>query len=706
MAQRFRFFTVILALTTCGSIASEYVAPHSASALGVVTYTGTSRDFTVPTGVSSIHFDISGASGGDYPDDLGVPGLGGSVAFDLAVTAGEILKFEVGGEGHTNNFNGAASTGGYPDGGNALNFDIKHVGSGGGSTRVWKIVNDVPVLVAIAGGGGGSATASSGGDGGETGGNGTFDGDNGTLYNPVVVFRGATGGTWVGGGSGAVATITTPTESFPDSGRIGNSLRGGNSSYYGGAGGGGGYFGGGGGLLGLAGGGGASWSDTSAVTNTSLSTGNNSGNGKLNYTLSTNDSLDSSYSLSWVDGRIQLDTTAISGGPTIDGTYDLYDSATITSSPLVSASVNGTASSTSSGSGRTLLTGTRFALRFTSNNSSYTDHVWENFRVKCGAGSYNATDGYIPCTRAPIGSYVAILGATAPIACPAGSTTRLVGANSCVVRQTITPSMSSPNSRFSYQIGVENPLVSYSLPESPLTGSVKLRWTLSSDASTYREISLDDSNGYVSLGSFDPLAPDSDMSTLPHYMQSETKISGTTDATHRMPPGSYSFRIIYRNSWGDPSSSVAATDVALRIPCSSGLYSSDGYTPCTANTTTTTSTTTSTTSTTAPPLGSTTTTSTSTSTTMAIQVSASMIAKCSVKKGKLITRACLAKNAGITIASTSKVRLAVAKTSSKICVVSGSSVKALKAGTCSVTLSVTPKKGKAKTYKSQVVVAA
>ncbi|CAB4649570.1 unannotated protein [freshwater metagenome] len=77
---------------------------------------------------------------------------------------------------------------------------------------------------------------------------------------------------------------------------------------------------------------------------------------------------------------------------------------------------------------------------------------------------------------------------------------------------------------------------------------------------------------------------------------------------------------------------------------------------------------------------------------------------CSVRRGKSITRTCISTNAKITIPSTSKVVIRVAASSSKICRVSGASVKTLKIGTCSVSLTVTPKKGKAKTYKTKVTV--
>lgn len=77
---------------------------------------------------------------------------------------------------------------------------------------------------------------------------------------------------------------------------------------------------------------------------------------------------------------------------------------------------------------------------------------------------------------------------------------------------------------------------------------------------------------------------------------------------------------------------------------------------------------------------------------------------CSVRRGKSISRTCISTNAKITIPSTAKVVIKVAASSSKICRVSGASVKTLKIGTCSLSLTVTPKKGKAKTYRTKVTV--
>ena len=62
---------------------------------------------------------------------------------------------------------------------------------------------------------------------------------------------------------------------------------------------------------------------------------------------------------------------------------------------------------------------------------------------------------------------------------------------------------------------------------------------------------------------------------------------------------------------------------------------------------------------------------------------------------KSATASAVAKYAGLTVASGSKVTLKVAASSAKVCRVTGTSVKGLKKGSCRVTVTVRPKKGKA-----------
>lgn len=67
----------------------------------------------------------------------------------------------------------------------------------------------------------------------------------------------------------------------------------------------------------------------------------------------------------------------------------------------------------------------------------------------------------------------------------------------------------------------------------------------------------------------------------------------------------------------------------------------------------------------------------------------------SVRVNKAITAKSIASSAKLTVAPTSKLTLRVQPSSAKNCKISGSSVKGLKAGSCKVTVTVTPKKGKA-----------
>lgn len=75
---------------------------------------------------------------------------------------------------------------------------------------------------------------------------------------------------------------------------------------------------------------------------------------------------------------------------------------------------------------------------------------------------------------------------------------------------------------------------------------------------------------------------------------------------------------------------------------------------------------------------------------------------CVVAKGKSATSACMLASVAKTLPAKAKVSIKVSKSFKKTCKVSGSKVKALQAGTCTVTLSVKPKKGKTIKYTVNV----
>lgn len=76
----------------------------------------------------------------------------------------------------------------------------------------------------------------------------------------------------------------------------------------------------------------------------------------------------------------------------------------------------------------------------------------------------------------------------------------------------------------------------------------------------------------------------------------------------------------------------------------------------------------------------------------------------SAKKGTPVSQARIARELGISLAATKKVVLVVSGASLKICQVSGTSIRGLKKGTCSVSLKVTAKNGKTKTYRQRITI--
>jgi len=258
-------------LTNVGPTTSTYNLSNGATA------------FTVPAGVTSINFDITGGAGGsDSHSGAANPGKGGRVQGTLAVTPGEVLYLYVGGQG----FNGALSPipgvalGGFNGGGNAY-FYSPFAGSGGGGGGASDIRiggNALSNRVIVAGGGGGNGWDTPGPLFGGCGGNNAFGFGGNSADNNGHTHSG--GGSQAGGGLPATYAGWSP-------GTAGTLGAGGNGSVQGISGaGGGGYYGGGGGVW-TGGGGGSSYTrpaNVSAVTHTQCY---NSGDGQivLNYVL-------------------------------------------------------------------------------------------------------------------------------------------------------------------------------------------------------------------------------------------------------------------------------------------------------------------------------------------------------------------------------------------------------------------------------------
>ncbi|MBK6723288.1 MAG: Ig-like domain repeat protein [Acidobacteria bacterium] len=269
-------------------------------------FTGGVQAYIVPAGVTSITIDARGAQGTagalNAPQNGGAGGLGGQAAGTLAVTPGQLLQINVGGQA---GFNGGGAPGapGIGTGGSPTYPS----GSGGGASDVRTGAGTLGERVIVAGGGGGGSAAPQGsclqgpgGDGGTGGGlSGTggstgagcgsggtggvgadqLTGGNGGLGNSNCSASGVTGSLGVlgSGGSGGNGVIGC-------SGYTGSGGGGGGGGYYGGGRGGGGAGGGGGAWAG--GGGGAGSSYITGLTAASTSSGVQTGNGVIVITAS------------------------------------------------------------------------------------------------------------------------------------------------------------------------------------------------------------------------------------------------------------------------------------------------------------------------------------------------------------------------------------------------------------------------------------
>lgn len=292
--ERAASFTVLLLVVALlPAIASPTRAHANTSITGTcisancsisLTDTTTAYDWTVPSGVSLVSFNIKGGRGGLGNTGTGA-GYGGALAGDFAVTAGQVITLYVGAQGGRGSSSSAVS-GGRNSGG----YSAASTYTGGGGGACTEIVRSGTTIALAAGGGGG------GGWGGGVGGDG-----GGTTYTSGVA-SGRAGGAGQGGGGGAGTSSSGGSGGAGwfggSSGTSGGSRIGGNGgggTVASGGGGGCGYFGGGGGggdndntgNDGGGGGGGSNFYNTSLVTNFASSVSSSNGNGTISLTYVT-----------------------------------------------------------------------------------------------------------------------------------------------------------------------------------------------------------------------------------------------------------------------------------------------------------------------------------------------------------------------------------------------------------------------------------
>lgn len=245
---------------------SDVTAQSSDQSSRTFNYTGKSQTFKVPEGVTSLHVEVEGASGGSSAARdgslYGYPGLGGRVEATIPVTPGEVLTLTVGGAGKDATAQ-SAGKGGFNGGAIGGFYATEYAGGGGGGASDIRRGNVAyENRIVVAGGGGASGYFGAGGNGGDlTGAEG---------YGADV---NAGGGTQTNGGAGGSYTnmFHTGSGSFGQGGVGGKGKQGG--------GGGGGWYGGGAGTFGD-GGGGSSYT-ISAAASVVHTQGAHKGNGRI-----------------------------------------------------------------------------------------------------------------------------------------------------------------------------------------------------------------------------------------------------------------------------------------------------------------------------------------------------------------------------------------------------------------------------------------
>jgi adhesin/invasin len=273
--------TLMFALMTASIMAAADAAPTPAATRSATfTFTGAEASFVIPADVTLVHVSAVGGNGGvggdrrfDFTTFAGGPGA--RVEADLAVTPGERLYVEVGGNGEVSSLTEqGAIQGGWNGGASAYGF-----GAGGGGAsdvrtcaRADAGCSTLASRLLVAGGGGGGANG--------VGGASAHDGAQGDPADgsfSSVIGQGGAGGTQTAGGAGGLGGNQNGGDGTLGEGGHGGDSRGGNSvngSGTDGGGGGGGLYGGGGGGSGAGrgggGGGGSSYADPARVTDASF----------------------------------------------------------------------------------------------------------------------------------------------------------------------------------------------------------------------------------------------------------------------------------------------------------------------------------------------------------------------------------------------------------------------------------------------------
>ena len=166
-------------------------------------FTGTTKSFVVPSGVTSLTLEVKGAEGGSG-GGLTLGGEGGESSGTLAVEGGEVLSVLTGGEGEASEGGtpgeggyGGGGRGGQGSGGELIEGHARFAGGGGGGGGSFVYADG---RLVIAAGGGGGATVEGYPDKSAAGAGGGLEGS-GAAEGTAVAAASGGGGTQLRGGA-------------------------------------------------------------------------------------------------------------------------------------------------------------------------------------------------------------------------------------------------------------------------------------------------------------------------------------------------------------------------------------------------------------------------------------------------------------------------------------------------------------------------
>jgi hypothetical protein len=244
----------------------------------------------------------------------------------------------------------------------------------------------------------------------------------------------------------------------------------------------------------------------------------------------------------------------------------------------------------------------------------------------------------------------------------------------------------------------------YTIPTSPTSSSVTVTLTRTTPSSPAFTRTLNMSNARNVDISFNAFA--SDFEIIARGDQKVIAVGGTAGA---MPIGIYNVTVSYQDG-ANGVFSASSQGVTFTIPCAVGTYSSDGNVPvgsdCTQSPANSYVATAGATAATACPIGLISPAGSDAVSDCVSPAVATPLTKAlpTLAKGKKMKIKTLATQIEMSIPAKSKVSAKVAKNSKKFCKVSGTSIKALKTGSCVVTVKVKPKKGATTTKATTITI--